>query len=85
MIISTNEISPDNLIERIEQLHLGETMTLISTNGQPFAIVVGVKPASPQSVPAAEWRKQWEDLAQRVGEAWQSEKNAIELVSEMRR
>jgi hypothetical protein len=35
--------------------------------------------------PAADWEKEWEELAEEVGRAWKSEKSAVETLSEMRR
>jgi hypothetical protein len=69
----------------IEELGLGDTVTLVGSEGSPEALLVSLKPAVGESQPAHDWQARWDSLAQRVSEAWRSEKNALETVNEMRR
>jgi len=42
--------------------------------------------AAPREAAAElDWEARWDALAQRVSDAWQSERSAVELLSEMRR
>ena len=80
------ETAEHDLQRLLEQLRLGETITLVSSEGTPLAIVVSLKPAPvAETPPASDWEAQWEVLAEEVGRAWKSEKSAIETLSEMRR
>lgn len=78
-----------NLEDLLEQLPLGETLTLIDAEGAPVATVVSLKPAPPAPIKAKitseEWEARWEALAKKVGETWQGDKSALEILSEMRR
>jgi hypothetical protein len=49
--------------------------------------VVTLKPAARDNgkLSPEDWRKQWLELAEKVGQAWKTEKSAVEVVSEMRR
>jgi hypothetical protein len=79
------ETAERDLRSLLEELNLGDTVTLIGSEGVPQALLVSLKPA-PRGTPAGlDWEARWDDLAQQVGSAWQSEKSAVELLSEMRR
>jgi len=71
----------------LEELHLGETITLVSSEGEPLAVVVSLKPTTPraESLAASDWEVQWKALAEEIGRAWKNDKSAAEVVSEMRR
>ena len=78
------ETAERDLKHLLDQLHLGETITLVSSEGTPLAVVVSLKPVA-ETLPASDWEAQWEALAEKVGRAWKSEKSAVEILSEMRR
>ena len=63
----------------------GDTVTLIGSEGAPQALLVSLKPAPREALAESEWEARWDVLAQQVSDAWQSEKSAVELLSEMRR
>jgi hypothetical protein len=69
----------------LEELTLGETVTLIGAEGMPQALLVSLKPVSRETEAEADWEARWAALARQVSDAWQSEKSAVELLSEMRR
>ena len=69
----------------LEQLHLGETLTLVSAAGVPQAIVVSLQPASVEVEPVPDWETRWDALVQKVSRAWKSEKGAVETLAELRR
>lgn len=80
------ETAERDLQRLLEQLHLEETITLVSSEGTPLAIVVSLKPAPvAETLAPDDWEAQWEALAEEVGRAWKSEKSAVEILSEMRR
>lgn len=78
------ETAKQNLENLLERLHLGETITVVNSKGTPLAVMVSLK-AGAEVEPAADWEKEWEELAEEVGRAWKSEKSAVETLSEMRR
>lgn len=69
----------------LEQLYLGETLTLISSEGAPLALVVSLKPAPVEAEPIPDWEDRWDALVKKVSRAWKSEKGAVEILTEMRR
>ena len=79
------ETAERDLQHLLGQLHLGETITLVSSEGTPLAVVVSLKPAPAEVEPTSDWEARWDALAQKVSRAWKSEKSAVEILSEMRR
>jgi len=79
------EAAKHNLEDLLEQLHLGETITLVTSEGTPLAVIVSLKPAPVEVEPASDWEARWDALAQKVSRAWKSEKGAVEILTEMRR
>ena len=80
------ERAEHNLQGLLEQLQMGEAMTLVNSEGTPVAVLVSLKPMpATGATPASDWEAQWEGLAEQVSRAWKSEKSAAEVVSEMRR
>ena len=69
----------------LARLQVGETITLLSPEGAPVAVLISLKPtpSRPQSI--VEWLTRWDTLTQRVSQAWKSDKSAVETLSEMRR
>jgi|CXWL01.1.fsa_nt_gi antitoxin (DNA-binding transcriptional repressor) of toxin-antitoxin stability system len=68
----------------LSRLRLGETITLVTPDGAPVAILISLKPA-PALPPAPDWLLKWETLAEEISRAWKSDKSAIETLTEMRR
>ncbi|MBI3244104.1 MAG: hypothetical protein HYZ49_17615 [Chloroflexi bacterium] len=68
----------------LSRLRLGETITLVTPDGAPAAILISLKPA-PVQPPAPDWLLKWETLAEEISQAWKSDKSAIETLTEMRR
>jgi hypothetical protein len=79
------ETAERDLRRLLEELDLGDTVTLIGSEGAPQALLVSLKPAPREVLAESEWEARWDVLAQQVSDAWQSEKSAVELLSEMRR
>ena len=79
------ETAEQDLRRLLEELDLGDTVTLIGSEGAPQALLVSLKPALREALAESEWEARWDVLAQQVSEAWQSEKSPVELLSEMRR
>ena len=79
------ETAERDLKHLLDQLHLGETITLVSSEGTPLAVVVSLKPAPLEVEPASDWEGRWDVLAQKVSRAWKSDKSAVEILMEMRR
>ena len=79
------ETAERDLRRLLEELDLGDTVTLIGSEGVPQALLVSLRPAPHEAPAGSDWEARWDALAQRVSEAWQSEKSAVELLSEMRR
>jgi hypothetical protein len=79
------ETAQDDLCSLLEQLKLGETITLVSPEGVPEALLVSLKtvPSQPRSLD--DWEKRWDTLARKIGQAWKSDKSALEILTEMRR
>jgi hypothetical protein len=79
------ETAERDLRSLLEELNLGETVTLIGSEGMPQALLVSLKPLLRETEAEADWEARWDALAQQMSDAWQSEKGAVELLSEMRR
>lgn len=74
-----------NLEELLGKLQLGETITLVSPEGTPVAVLVSLKSASDKPRTASDWIAKWDALAQKVSQSWKSDKSAVEILTEMRR
>ena len=79
------EVAERELKSLLEELTLGETVTLIGSEGMPEALLVSLRANLRETEAEADWEDRWQALARQVSEAWQSEKSAVELLSEMRR
>jgi len=79
------ETAEHNLKQMLEQLQPGETMTLVNSEGAPLAILILLKPAPSKAKTASEWWARWDTLVQKVSQAWQGDKSALEILTEMRR
>ena len=79
------ETAERELRSLLEQLRLGETATLVTSEGAPEALLVSLKSGAGRPHPTSDWDTRWDTLAQKVSRAWKSEKSAIEVLAEMRR
>jgi hypothetical protein len=79
------ETAEKDLRSLLEELNLGETVTLIGAEGVPRALLVSLKPVLREIQEEADWDARWDALARQVSQAWNSEKSAVELLTEMRR
>jgi lipoate-protein ligase A len=79
------EMAERDLRQLLENLRLGETITLVSSEGQPLAVVVSLKSSSVEVKPVSDWETRWDELVRGVSRAWKSDKSAVELLTEMRR
>jgi antitoxin (DNA-binding transcriptional repressor) of toxin-antitoxin stability system len=75
----------ERLKDLIEELPLGETVTVVNPEGTPLALLVSLNSTPPKPMSAEEWQRRWDILAQKIGESWQGEKSAVEVLAEMRR
>lgn len=77
----------------LAELALGETVTLLGADGKPAALLVSLQAEAPPPEMDAEkrrqeteaWLREWDELAQKIGKAWQGEQGAVETLLEMRR
>ena len=79
------ETAERDLRRLLEELDLGDTVTLIGAEGVPQALLVSLRSGLRETPAESDWEARWDALAEQVSEAWQSEKSAVELLSEMRR
>jgi hypothetical protein len=79
------ETAERDLRRLLEGLNLGDTVTLIGSEGVPQALLVSLRPAARETATESDWEARWDALAQQVSEAWRSEKSAVEILTEMRR
>ncbi len=57
---------------------------LITQRGKPVAVLLPVDAVPPQPDPDEVWAR-LEQIREELGKGWQSEKSAVEILSEMRR
>jgi antitoxin (DNA-binding transcriptional repressor) of toxin-antitoxin stability system len=74
-----------DLRKLLQTLALGETVTLVGSEGVPRALLVSLKSVPRETQTDTDWEARWDALARQVGRAWKSEKSAVEILSEMRR
>ena len=79
------ETAEQDLRSLLAQLALGETVTLVSPEGVPEALLVSLKTAPSQTASQADWEARWDTLACKTSKAWKSDKSAHETLVEMRR
>ncbi len=79
------ETAERDLKQLLERLHLGETVTLVNSDGTPLACLVSLKPAPVEVQPVSDWEARWDTLARKVSQAWKSDRSAVEILTEMRR
>lgn len=69
----------------LAQLRLGETITLVGASGVPEALLVSLKSTADKPLSTPAWERQWDALTNRVNQAWQGDKSALETLTEIRR
>jgi antitoxin (DNA-binding transcriptional repressor) of toxin-antitoxin stability system len=74
-----------NLQELLKMLNLGESVTLIGSEGNPVALLVSLKSRKDERKTVSDWDSRLDDLAQKVSHSWKGDKSAVEVLSEMRR
>ena len=74
-----------NLEELLKGLNLGESVTLIGSEGNPVALLVSLKSRKDERKTISDWDTRLDDLAQKVSRSWKGDKSAAEVLSEMRR
>ena len=79
------ETAQNDLRTLLAQLKLGETITLVSSNGIPEALLVSLKAAPSQPQSSVDWEARWDTLAEKVSQAWKGNKSALTILTEMRR
>jgi antitoxin (DNA-binding transcriptional repressor) of toxin-antitoxin stability system len=79
------ETAERDLRRLLDELDLGDTVTLIGSEGVPQALLVSLRAAPREALIESDWEVRWDALAQQVSEAWKSKKSAVELLSEMQR
>lgn len=79
------EAAQKDLERLLDELQLGETVTLVGSEGVPQAVLISLKATAvkPQSI--SDWDARWDALAQKISQAWNSDKSAVEVLTEMRR
>lgn len=65
----------------LEQLHLGETVTLVRDGGAPEALLVSLRSRRAEGGAMADWDEGWDELTHNISRAWESEKGAIEILT----
>ncbi len=79
------ETAGRDLKQLLERLRWGETITLVSSEGTPLAVVVSLKSSSVEGEPVSDWDARWDELVRGVSRVWKSDKSAVEILTEMRR
>ena len=79
------EATGPELRELLQHLPAGETVALVGAKGERVAVVLVVRPGAEEPVSPEEWLAELDAVAEEIGKAWKSDKNAVETISEMRR
>jgi hypothetical protein len=79
------ETAARDLKQLLEQLHIGETITLVNPDGTPLAVMVSLKPAPVEIKAVSDWDARWDALTRKVSQAWKSDRSAVDVLTEMRR
>ncbi len=79
------ETAARDLKQLLEQLYIGQTITLVNSDGTPLAVMVSLKPAPVGAEPVSDWDARWDALTRKVSQAWKSDQSAVEILTEMRR
>jgi hypothetical protein len=69
----------------LAQLRLGQTITLVGSEGVPEALLVSLKSAPAKPLSLSDWETRWDDLTHKISLSWKSDKSAVETLAEMRR
>lgn len=82
--ISIDE-AQNRLKELLEEMPPGERVTVVNPEGDPLALLVSLKSIPVEPLSWEEWQARWHALAEKIDKAWQGDKSAVEILSEMRR
>ena len=64
----------------------GDSVTVVDSSGVPLGLVVSLKFETQQAATEPqEWIRRWDALTKRINAAWESDKSAVRILSEMRR
>ena len=79
------ETAQKDLKRLLDDLRLGDAVTLVGAEGVPQALLISLKATAerPESIP--DWDARWDALAQKVSQAWKSDESALEVLTVMRR
>lgn len=79
------EAAQKDLKRLLDELQLGESVTLLSSEGAPQAVLISLKATAGRSQTMSDWEARWDALAEEISRAWKSDKSAVEVLAEMRR
>jgi len=79
------EVAQKDLKRLLDELEPGETATSVGPEGAPQAVLVSLKARAEKPRTITAWEKRWDALAEKVSQAWKSDKSAVEVLTEMRR
>jgi len=65
------ETAERDLRALLDELSLGETATLLGSEGVPEALLISLKSTERQAQSGDDWEARWDALAQKVSSAWQ--------------
>jgi len=74
-----------DLRRALDSLPPGESVRLLDAAGEPVAVVLPACRLSGRKVTWEEWKREWMALAEKVSQAWKSDRTALETLAEMRR
>jgi hypothetical protein len=84
-----NEISLKTASRRLpsllEDLQIGDSLTLLDAEGRPVALVVSLRAEKGAPPSQTDWESEWDELSREVGKVWKDSKSAAEAVAEQRR
>jgi hypothetical protein len=76
------ETAARDLKQLLEQLRIGETITLVNPDGTPLAVMVSLKSTPVEVEPIPDWGARWDALTRKVSQAWKSDRSAVDVLTE---
>ncbi len=74
-----------NIPQRLEKLDDGDAVPIFGIDGYIHATLISLQPAKKETLSTEEWIAKLDEINERFRNVPQSEKSAVELLSEMRR